>query len=87
MNREDFLKYVGDTVGNRGESYGDAKENFERVCKLWQVVLGVDISAAQFAQMMICLKVARLNATPGHTDSWIDIAGYAALAAEVVDDD
>jgi hypothetical protein len=29
------------------------------------------------------LKVARLMHTPGHVDSWVDIAGYAACGADV----
>ena len=34
---------------------------------------------------MIAVKIARiLNGDPNHFDSWIDIAGYATLAAELI---
>jgi uncharacterized protein DUF6378 len=29
------------------------------------------------------MKIARLTAAPGHRDSWIDLAGYAACGAAV----
>ena len=28
-------------------------------------------------------KMARLRHDPAHTDSWVDVAGYAACGAEV----
>ena len=36
-----------------------------------------DISA-----MMILLKISRLANSPGETDHWVDIAGYAAIGSE-----
>ena len=33
-------------------------------------------------QCMIAVKMSRLINSPKHLDSWIDIVGYAALAAE-----
>lgn len=34
----------------------------------------------------ICQKIARiLTGNPNHVDSWVDIAGYATLAAECID--
>ena len=36
-------------------------------------------------QVYLCLnqlKVSRLIETPTHADSWVDIAGYAALGGE-----
>jgi hypothetical protein len=32
--------------------------------------------------MMVMLKIARIKAKPDHEDSWVDIAGYAAIGAE-----
>jgi hypothetical protein len=32
---------------------------------------------------MIAVKMSRLIKTPEHEDSWVDIAGYAALGGEI----
>lgn len=34
---------------------------------------------------MIAMKLSRLVQTPGHRDSWLDIAGYAALGHEIAE--
>ncbi len=41
------------------------------------------ITAIDVAAMMADMKLARLEETPDHDDSWIDLAGYAACGAEV----
>lgn len=69
--------------GDRAQEYGDAKESFTRIAILWGAILGVDISEADVARMMIALKISRLQKTADHADSWVDIAGYAALGGEV----
>jgi hypothetical protein len=33
---------------------------------------------------LIDLKLARLNSTPGHHDSILDVAGYAAILNEII---
>jgi hypothetical protein len=33
--------------------------------------------------MMMLFKIARLQSKPDHSDSYLDIAGYAILALEV----
>ena len=32
---------------------------------------------------MILLKISRLAHSPGEMDHWVDIAGYAAIGAEI----
>lgn len=41
------------------------------------------ITPAQVALCLIDMKLARLAHAPGHLDSMIDIAGYAAVLREV----
>lgn len=69
--------------GPREQTYGSAVDNFGRIARLWSVYLSVPVSASDVACMMILLKMARLNTTPDHIDSWVDIAGYAACGGEV----
>ena len=85
MKKHEALKAAAKTVEKRGESYGDVRENHERIASLWSVVLGQDISPERVVLCMTCVKVARLIQTPDHEDSWVDIAGYGACGAEVAD--
>ncbi len=71
--------------GARGAIYGHPRENFQRICDLWNAYLdgrpggqATPISAEDHAIMMILVKVARLQQTPEHRDSQVDIAGYIA---------
>lgn len=68
--------------GQRAEDYGDAKESFDRIAKLWSAYMGQEFDPRDVAILMILLKTSRLKTTMDHEDSWCDIAGYAALAAD-----
>jgi hypothetical protein len=83
MDRHALLNAAEAATTARGEAYGDATANLTRIATLWSVILGIEVTASEVAAMMVALKLARLVHTPGHTDSWVDIAGYAALGAEV----
>jgi hypothetical protein len=82
MNRLEILHEAGKLIsGKRHESYGDAKDNFTNIGRLWSIWLemrfGVsfDITPEDVAMMLDDLKKARL----GH-----DIKiGYSALGAEI----
>jgi hypothetical protein len=82
MKRDQLLHKAEELInGDRAKEYGDAKKNFDDIAKLWSVVLEVEITPQQMALCMIMVKAARLMKTD-HEDSWIDIAGYAALGGE-----
>ena len=80
-----MLKEAFKIVEERGKTYGPMKENMTRTAKLWSVMLGVEVTAAQVATCLIQLKMARLVETPGHVDSVLDVAGYAAVLRECMD--
>ena len=69
--------------GERNESYDEPEDNFGRTAQLWSAYLTVNITPVDVAVLMVLIKVARLMHTPGHVDSWVDIAGYAACGADV----
>jgi len=82
--RAKILTQARDAVLNsRAATHGDAERNFNMIARVWSVRLGVDITAAQVALMMIDLKTSRAWENPKHEDSWVDIAGYAACGAEL----
>jgi len=87
---EDMLRQAASLVGGqRAKDYGDKTENHERIANLWNVWLTErygntqTIEAYDVAIMMILMKISRLMHTQGHSDSHVDIAGYAAIAEEI----
>ena len=84
--REEVLQTAETLVmGDRNKDYSDPKDNFLQTASLWSDYLGIQIKPHDVAVLMILAKVARLSVSPFKLDSWIDIAGYAACGAEVVD--
>ena|ERR1700722_4530635 len=78
--------------GDRALNYGKPEDNFQRITILWSAWVHirkepsdsvVPFSPFDVAIMNILLKIARLANSPGHEDSWIDIAGYAACGADI----
>ena len=78
-----LLQHALTVVEERGQSYGDAATLFNQIAKRWSLTLGVEITASQVVLCMLDLKIARLSNDPTHTDSMVDVAGYAAVLAEV----
>jgi hypothetical protein len=80
--------------GDRALNYGKPEDNFQRIAILWSAWFhirkeppdsAVPFSPFDVAIMNILLKIARLANSPGHADSWIDIAGYAACGADITE--
>lgn len=70
--------------GDRDAQYGGPKENFDRIAKVWSVILGIDVTAEDVAMCMVGVKVARYASKSGfQADTWIDVAGYAGCGYEV----
>lgn len=67
--------------GDRNKSYGHPRENFAAIAALWNAYLDHAVADAlepqDIANMMILMKVARINNGVYHRDSVTDIAGYA----------
>lgn len=84
--RSDVLNTAERLVnGDRDQAHGQPAVTFQRIADLWSALLGITVTPAQVAQMMVLMKIGRLAANPQHADSWIDIAGYAACGAEVAE--
>ena len=88
MNRRDILDAALALItGDRDRDYGAARDNFDAIAAAWTLQLGPKLArgltAEDVAMCMAQLKLMRLRTTPNHPDSWIDLAGYAALGGEV----
>lgn len=78
------------TSQDRNKQYGNPEDNFQNIANRWNLYLcqrfpGMKIPALQpidVAFMMIDMKMARLGPNPTHQDSLVDVAGYAACAAD-----
>lgn len=82
MNRAALINRVEQKV------ITDAREDsFDEIAALWSVYLGHPIIGEDVAMMMILLKVARVMKCVSIDDSLVDIAGYAACAAEIWEKD
>ena len=71
--------------GDRARQYGSASENFGCIADMWSAYLGKRLSAADVANMMALLKIARLRGGM-HEDSSVDGCGYLALAHELANE-
>ncbi len=90
MDRAELLSTALEAVNARPKAYGPPERNFTRIASHWNVYLtgkyGAGsaplLDAVDVAAMMALMKIARLEETPDHIDSWVDLAGYAACGAE-----
>lgn len=77
-------------TGDRNKTYGSPTENFANTAALWNVQIGhklkEPITAAEVAQLMTQLKLARMIAQPKR-DNYLDAVGYLACGAECEDFD
>jgi hypothetical protein len=83
MTGELMLRQAAAVVANRREIYGDPVTSMTAIARRWSITLDQTITPELVALCLIDLKLARLAANPGHIDSMVDIAGYAAVLREV----
>lgn len=73
--------------GDREKTYGHPAKNLERIAKLWSAYLDKELTAYDVSNLMVLLKTARLQNTPAHEDTLVDIIGYTLLQERVKDAD
>ena len=86
--RSDMLAQAAQTVdGDRDKEFGDPLDNMQCAAQLIGGYLGArrgdSIEAADVPVIMSLFKIARLAGNRGATDSWLDLAGYAAIGFDV----
>jgi hypothetical protein len=73
---------------DRAEQYGPAEQSFDRIAAFWTTHLrdklkpGAEVDGYDVALLMVLMKVSRA-ATDVKDDTFVDIAGYGALAARL----
>lgn len=85
MDAPSLLEHTRDIVGERRENYGPPTEHFERTVGMVNAMFGHllkrPLTPAEWAQIMICDKLAR-HQEVARLDNLVDVAGYAACASE-----
>ena len=73
--------------GERQDQYGSPEDNFSDIAVLWtwwaSKSKSFGFSRNDVAMMQALLKIARIRSGSGKEDSYIDCAGYVALAADM----
>lgn len=83
MNRRECLQRAEKCVcGGRDIDHGKPENTFGKIAEFWSSYLGVPLDAHDVTVMMVLFKVARIKCGAYIPDNYIDIAGYAACAAE-----
>jgi hypothetical protein len=70
------------TQGDRNTDYGHPLDDYEKTARLWSVVLGVEVTPAQAALCMCCVKISR-EINRHKRDNLVDLAGYAWVVDEI----
>lgn len=77
---QDLAKEAAQTMKDRGKKLGPYQPLYKELAIRWSLVLGVEVTPAQTARMLVEMKLARWNA--GYDkDHAIDGANYSFIAA------
>ena len=86
MKRADILDAAKDCVmHDRNATHGKPENSFADIAAMWSTYTGHDIKPHDVCAMMALLKIVRIKTSPDRADHWIDIAGYSACGADVVE--
>jgi hypothetical protein len=82
-------------TGERQDSYGSPEDSFTIISEYWSVYLkhknnnwtdAQRLDAKDVSHMMMLFKIARCSGQKHSRDNYIDIAGYASIAADRLSD-
>lgn len=74
--------------GERQDVYGSPEDSFALIAEYWTTYLNSranvedDLDAKDIAHMMILFKMARVQGQAPKRDNYVDICGYASIAAD-----
>jgi len=80
--RQDVLEdAMACVLKDRDDQYGEPEDSFGKIAEYWSAYLESDVSARDVGLMLALMKIARMR-NSDKRDNFIDLAGYAACAAE-----
>src|ERR1700719_680788 len=85
---DDILKAAAQVVHDNNGQHGNMHDCFDKVAQLWDAYIDIKstsgINAFDVCNMMELLKIARRQTGSFNPDDYIDGAGYAACAFEIL---
>jgi hypothetical protein len=87
MKANEILDDAKDLILNRGIDYGTPAINHLRIARLWSSYLDVQVEPNQVAICMALVKIARIQESPHHADSYKDGCSYIAIAGQIASTD
>ena len=83
LSATEWLESASETLQERGLAYGDPRHNLLRVFKLSRM-LGVQLrEPSDIAIVFLATKLSRILESPGRSDSYLDLIGYAGILAQL----
>lgn len=86
MERQDFLDELAVILADREDQYGAPAQLFDEIARIWTVILSFEVEPEQVALCMVGVKLARLSHNWSHADSIRDVAGYATILSQLVNE-
>ena len=95
MKRDEILENATKIVmGGRNKQYGEPEDNFAVIAEYWSTYMSqhnggrvILLTPMDVAIMMALFKIGRITTAGEFTeDSYVDCAGYAAIAGEMATD-
>ena len=85
MIAADVCTRAADLVdGDRRRQHGEPEETHARIAALWSAYLADrQLTGHDVAMLLLLVKVARIATGTPNPDNYVDIAGYAGIAAEL----
>ena len=92
MKRAEILETAAKIVtGGKNKQYGEPEDNFAVIAEYWSTYLSqrnggrvILLTPMDVAIMMALFKIGRITTAVEFTaDSYVDCAGYAAIAGEI----
>ena len=65
-----------------GKGYQGGERSMDQTVEIFQAITGIKLSALDGWRFLLALKLARSTTGKPKRDSYVDLAGYAALAGE-----
>ena len=87
MRARDLLNDARDTIVDRGLVYGEPTFNHLRIAQLWSAYLDHGIEPHEVAICMALVKIARIQESSQHEDSYLDACSYLAIAGQIATTD
>lgn len=82
MNAQDILASAMTVLRTRGQEFGDTLPSFVRAANVASAVLDKKTTAFDLAVGEIAQRLSRIAHNREHTDSWIELCAYVAVAAQ-----